>query len=146
MIPSNPWKSYRRVATQTAPPGQLVLMLFEGAIRFLERSLTGFQLEDPVEHNQTISNNIIRSQDIIRELDNSLDLELGGELAATLRRLYDYMDRRLMESNLRKEESGIREVIGRLSVVRDAWAEMLQKQSENTPEESHTPELVSSLP
>src|SRR5215468_7180075 len=64
---SNPWKSYREVATQTAPRGQLVLMLFDGALRFLDRALMGFSKDDPAEFNQTISNNIIRAQDIIGE-------------------------------------------------------------------------------
>ena len=60
-------------------------MLYEGAIRFLECALSGFQYEDPKEFNETINNNIIRGQDIIRELDSSLDLAQGGDLATTLR-------------------------------------------------------------
>lgn len=128
MRPLNPWQSYRQVATHTASPGQLVLMLYEGAIRFLERAKTGFELDDPVESNTTVSNNILRAQEIIRELDFSLNLSAGGELALKLRGLYDYFDRRLQESNLRKETPGLDEVIQRLSVLRDAWAEMLQNQ------------------
>jgi flagellar protein FliS len=128
--PSNPWKSYQQVATQTAPPGQLVLMLYEGAVRFLERAIAGFSLEDPAQFNQTISNNIIRAQDIIFELNVTLNMNEGGDLAMTLRRLYDYMDRRLMESNLKKDQDGVKEVIGRLVVLRDAWAQMLQSQSQ----------------
>jgi flagellar protein FliS len=121
----NPWQSYRQVATQTASPGLLVLMLYDGAIRFLERAVAGFSAEDPLEFNQTINNNILRAQEIIAELNNSLNLQDGGEFAHTLRRLYNYMDWRLQQSNLHKQESGIREVIGRLGVLRDAWAEML---------------------
>lgn len=124
----NPWQSYRQVATRTASPGQLVLMLYEGAIRFLERAQTGFALDDPVEFNTTVNNNIVRAQEIIRELDCSLNLAEGGELARQLRRLYDYFDRRLQESNLKKESTGLNEVIERLSVLRDAWAGMLQNQ------------------
>src|ERR1044071_8542260 len=109
MRPStNPWKSYQQVATQTAPPGQLVLMLYEGAIRFLERAQAGFSVDDPAESNQAINNNIIRAQDIIFELNVTLNMQEGGELAMTLRRLYDYMDRRLMEANLKKDESAIK--------------------------------------
>jgi flagellar protein FliS len=130
MNPKNPWQSYRQVATRTASPGQLVLMLYEGAIRFLERAQTGFELDDPVEANTTVNNNIIRAQEIIRELDFSLNLDQGGELAVQLRRLYDYFDRVLLESNLRKDPGGITEVIARLTVLRDAWAAMLQKQGE----------------
>lgn len=125
----NPWQSYRQVAMQTAPPGQLVLMLYEGAIRFLERALGGFDKDDPAEFNLTINNNVLRAQEIIRELNASLNMERGGEFADRLRGLYDYFDRRLMESNLKKEDGGIKEVIQRLTVLRDAWATMLREQS-----------------
>ena len=131
MPPSNPWQSYRQVATQTASPGQLVLMLFDGAIRFLETARLGFVADDPLEFNQTINNNVVRAQDIIHELNWSLDLEKGGEFARTLRRLYDYMDHQLHESNQYKREDGILEVIRRLTVLRNAWAEMLSKGGAN---------------
>src|SRR5262245_44157123 len=112
----NPWKSYRQVATQTAPPGQLVLMLYDGAIRFLERALVGFTKDDPAEFNETISNNIIRAQDIVNELNSSLNVQAGGDLAMHLRRIYQYVDHHLTQSNLRKEEKGIHESIRRLTV------------------------------
>lgn len=121
-------RSYRQVATQTAPPGQLVLMLYEGTVRFLERALIGFDCEDPAECNETISNNILKAQAILHELNVSLNMEAGGEFSHTMRRLYDYLDRRLMESNLRKEQTGIREVIARITVLRDAWSAMLNGQ------------------
>lgn len=135
MKPLNPWQSYRHVATRTASPGQLVLMLYEGAIRFLECAQTGFAMEDPSDCNTTINNNILRAQEIIRELDLSLNLTEGGELALQLRRLYDYFDRRLQESNLKKESAGVSEVIKQLSVLRDSWAAMLQQQVLCTPVE-----------
>jgi flagellar protein FliS len=121
----NPWQSYRQVATQTATPGQLVLMLFDGAIRFLDRALAGFDLDDPAECNSTVSNNVIRAQDIIRELDHSLNMEVGGEFSQTMRRLYRFFDDQLGQSNLRKEPDGIRLVIRLITTLRDAWAEML---------------------
>ena len=133
MIPKNPWQSYRQVATQTASPGNLVLMLFEGAIGFLEKGLRGFDLEDPLEFNLTINNNIIRAQAIINELSLSLNLRDGGEIAIHLRRLYGYMDRRLQESNVSKEKAGIVDVVDRLRILRDTWAQMLQ-QSVQKPE------------
>lgn len=126
----NPWQSYRQVATQTAAPGQLVLMLYEGAIRFLEQARLGFAQEDPLDFNQTINNNVIRAQAIINEMNQSLNMEAGGDCAANFRRLYNYLDRRLQESNQYKQEAGLVEVIQRLSVLRDAWAEMLQKQDD----------------
>ena len=142
MNPKNPWHSYRQVATRTASPGQLVLMLYEGAIRFLERAQAGFQLEDPVEFNTTINDNILRAQDIIRELDFSLNVEQGGELAIQLRRLYDYFDRVLLEANLRKDPTGIGEVIKRITVLRDAWETMLAQQGDLTNTQVITTELA----
>ena len=129
MTTAAPLRSYKTIATQTAPPGQLVLMLYEGAIRFLDRALVGFEHEDPLEFNATINNNVIRAQEILNELNNSLDLQQGGELATTLRRLYAYMNGQLTLSNIRKTPEGIHETIQRLSVLRDAWSEMLLQQT-----------------
>jgi len=142
MNPKNPWQSYRQVATRTASPGQLVLMLDEGAIRFLERAEAGFRLEDPVEFNTTINDNILRAQDIVRELDFSLNVEAGGELAAQLRRLYDYFDRTLLQANLSKNPAGIIEVNKRITVLRDAWATMLDQQGDSATTQTPTAELA----
>jgi len=139
----NPYQSYRRMAAQTATPGQLVLMLFDGAINFLERAAKGFELEDPLEFNATINNNILKAQAIINELNASLDMEAGGELAANLRRLYEYMDYRLTESNRTKTPEGLHEVIKRLGVIRDAWAEMIRRQNQS--QETASPALASMM-
>jgi len=124
---NNPWQSYRKVATQTATPGQLVLMLYEGAIGFLERGVAGFNLLDPLEFNQTISNNIVRAQAIIQEINTRLDMERGGEIATNFRRLYNYLYRRLNEANAKKQREPMDEVIGHLRVLRDSWSEMLRQ-------------------
>ena len=127
MISKNPWQSYRQVATKTASPGTLVLMLFDGAIGFLEKGLRGFDLEDPLEFNLAVNNNILRAQAIINELSLSLNMRDGGDIAIHLRRLYGYMDRRLQESNVQKEKAGLVDVLGRVRILRDTWAEMLQQ-------------------
>ena len=129
MMTAAPLRSYQTIATQTAAPGQLVLMLYEGAIRFLERALAGFHHDDPLEFNETINNNVLRAQEILHELNNSLDLEQGGKLATTLRGLYGYMNQQLILSNTRKSPEGIHDTISRLSVLRDAWSEMLRQQA-----------------
>jgi flagellar secretion chaperone FliS len=134
MRAANPWKSYRETATLTAPPGQIVLMLYEGAIRSLERSLPGFSISDPAEANMIIHNNLQRAQEIIRELNCALNMEQGGEFSANMRRLYDYLERRIWESNLKKNSTGIGEAIRHLTVLRDAWATMLTKQGSSAPD------------
>ena len=121
------WQSYRQVATQTASPGQLVLLLYDGILRFLEQARLGFAKDDPKEFNETINNNTQRAQAIINEMNQSLDMAQGGEFAVRLRALYDYFDRRLHESNVTKTQTGIDEVVKHVTVLRDAWAEMLQR-------------------
>jgi len=127
---ANPWKSYRQIATQTAPPGQLVLMLYEAAIRALERAMPGFSIDDPAEANTTVHNNLHRATEIIRELNMALNLEQGGDFAKTLRRLYEDGEKRRGESNMKKSPKGVEEVIRHLGVLRDAWSTMLRNQGQ----------------
>jgi flagellar secretion chaperone FliS len=124
----NPLKSYTQIAAQTAPRGVLILMLFDRAIRALETAVTGFEYTDPRKRNETIHNNLRRAIDIIRLLNNSLNMQEGGELASTLRNLYSYFEGLLMKSNLKKHRDGVDEVITHIKPLRDAWAEMLNKQ------------------
>jgi flagellar protein FliS len=133
MRAANPWKSYRETATLTAPPGQIVLMLYDGAIHALERSLPGFSHTDPAESNMIIHNNLQRAQHIIRELNTALNMQQGGEFAENMRRLYNYFERRIWESNVKKTSAGIGEVIRHLNVLRDAWATMLTNQGAPAP-------------
>ena len=125
----NPLQSYKTISLETAPPGRLVLMLFDGAIKFLEKAKLGFDIEDPVEMNETVHNNITRAQDIINELNSTLNMDQGGEIAVVLRDLYVYLDKRLFESNIRKESQGVQEVIDRLSTVQEGWSKMLEQEA-----------------
>ena len=134
MISRNkPWESYRKVATQTAAPGQLVLMLYDGALGFLEKALAGFEHDDPAMFNQTINNNILRAQAIIHEMNATLNMRAGGDVAANFRRLYNYLYRRLTIANRTKKKEPIEEAMSRIRVLRDSWAEMLRNGG-NTPE------------
>jgi flagellar secretion chaperone FliS len=111
-------------------------MLFEGAIRSLDRAEGGFSMDDPAQGNEAIHNNIQRTQEILHELNMALDLENGGELAKTLRALYEYMDRRLLESNTTKTTAGVIEARRHLTVLREAWSQMLQGQPGGAPARS----------
>jgi flagellar protein FliS len=128
MTPRNaPWQSYKQISTTTAPPEQLVLMLYDGAISYLERSLGGFEFKDPLQFNQTINNNVQRAQAIIHEMNSRLDMDQGGEISQNLRRLYSYFYRRLQEANMKKTRNPIDEVLKHLREIRESWAEMLHR-------------------
>ncbi len=134
----NPFKSYTQIAAQTAPPGTVILMLFDRALRALDMALTGFEYTDPRQKNETIHNNLRRAVDIIRLLNNSLNVQEGGELAATLRNLYSYFDDLLVKSNMQKRREGVDEVISHLRPLRDSWAQMLEQQGQEQPKELAT--------
>lgn len=125
-------KSYRAAAVTTASPGQLVLMLFDGALRFATAARQGFAESQMTRRNEQIHNNLIKAQKILRELQCSLDHEAGGEFSATMYRLYDYMTTELQNANLEKSAAPIVIVEELLGQLRDSWAQMLQENVRQT--------------
>jgi flagellar protein FliS len=117
-------------------------MLYDGTLKFLEKALTGFDHQDPLLFNQTINNNIVRAQAIIHEMNASLNMNAGGEVASNFRRLYNYFYRRLTEANRTKQKAPIEETISRLRVLRDSWAEMLSKGGEARAETENSTEAA----
>jgi len=103
MARSIPSQSYRTLAVETASPGRLILMLFDGAVRFLGAAEAGFEIEELRERNEAINNNLVRVQNIVTELQRSLDLQQGGEFARNMYALYDFMSTQIMEANIRKD-------------------------------------------
>lgn len=125
-------KTYQKQAILTASPGQLVLMLYDGALKFLNQAGEAFADPDNPKCIERVHQGLHRAGEIIAELQANLDLEAGGEYAENLYRLYDYYGRRLMEANMTKSERPMREVEKLLKQIRDAWADMLA----STPEEN----------
>ena len=122
-------RTYRSNAVLTASPGQLVLMLYDGALRAL--SIAREALERPeadARRIEVINHQLQKTQAIIAELQGGLNFKDGGEIATTLDRLYDYYNRRLFEANLRKQAAPVLEVERMLGELRSGWAEMLSKQ------------------
>jgi len=128
--------AYRANAVGSAKPENLVVMLFDGAIRFLGAAIRAFDHEDPLDFNLTIHTNITKTQAIIRELNNALDLDNGGELGQKLTSLYNYFDQRLQEANIHKDRAIIEEILARISELRDAWNESLDQKDEATQTEN----------
>jgi len=122
---NNPLNIYRKTATTTASPGELVLMLFDGALRFMTAAEIGFQEENFARRNEQIHNNILRAQAIITELQATLNMEVGGEFSENLYRLYDFMQNQLSQANREKNIEKIKVVVGFVQDIREAWAQML---------------------
>ncbi len=116
-------RSYKSSRANTASREDLLILLYEGAIRFLERSieeLDGGRLSD---HKMSLRRGIA----IIAELQNTLNFEKGGELAIQLFDLYGYMLDRLTQANLRKDSEYIREVIRHLNTLLEGWREAVRQ-------------------
>ena len=138
MNSANKLNAYRVAAVNTSSAENLVVMLYDGAIRFLGIAIKAFDREDPLDFNFTVHENITRTQAIIRELNRSLDPEKAGELGDHLVSLYDYFDTRLQEANVQKNKEIIKEIRTRLTELRDAWNESLNQLNE-APAQAATP-------
>ncbi len=115
---------YRKTEVTTADRGRLVVLLYEGAIDFLKNARQRIH-EGNIEGK---CNSINRAQDIIQELEFSLNMKEGGEIAKNLRSLYQFMHIHLIRAKISRDGTqNIDEVISMLSSLNEAWAEVIKR-------------------
>jgi flagellar protein FliS len=114
------YSHYAKTDIQTADPRAVIVLLYEGAIKFLNRALEEVHRND----RMAMSEYILKTQKIVQFLSASLDFEQGGDIAYNLIRLYDYMRDTLNEANLHASTAKIEEVIALLRTLLDAWKEV----------------------
>lgn len=123
------YQQYQRVQTETASPGDLVLMLYRGALRFLTRAETALEKKE----YEVVHSSLVRAQDIVLELMFSLDLQ-AGDVARNLRDLYNYMYQRLVDANCNKDAATMHEVSTLLRELLPAWEDAVaQVAAKRTP-------------
>ena len=118
--------NYQKVQVTTADRLKLVVMLYDGAISYLKTAIKYLENNDMAAKGIYIS----KAQDIIDELNNSLNMEEGGEIASTLRKIYNFLYFYLVKANLKKDSKMIQEVIDILSSLKEAWEEISKKKIE----------------
>ena len=119
-IPVEAYQAYRTTQVQTSSPAELILLLYDGAIKYCRQAEAHLDNgERELAHNA-----LLRSQDIIDELAVSLDFSASEEIAQGLAQLYDYMGQRLIEANIKKDKAPITEVVAMLQELRETWAEV----------------------
>ncbi len=116
-------RSYKSSRANTASKEDLLILLYEGAVRFLERSIEEFSAGRLSDHKMSLRRGIA----IIAELQNTLNFEKGGELAIQLFDLYGYMLNQLTQANLRKDTECIREVIRHLGTLLEGWRDAVRQ-------------------
>ena len=107
---------------QSRSPLELVVMLYDGALRFLQQTADAMQRGDLVAKRDSLS----RAMAIVTELHGMLDLEQGGEVAASLDSLYTYMMERLTTANQQRDAAPVAEVMRLMTGLRDAWSQIAQ--------------------
>ncbi len=122
---SNP---YREMEVRTASPLQLVVRLYEAALRHLRNAEAHHQAGRVKDRAESLA----RGLAIVGELRNALDMEQGGEVARRLDALYDFAIERLIDANLRADVAGLREVIPILEQLHGAWSEVERRPPSST--------------
>lgn len=120
MAVNNPYQSYKQNSVNTASPGELTLMLYNGCLKFINQAKKAIE-EKNIEGKNT---NIQKAQNIIQELMVTLNMDL--DISNNMMSLYDFMRRRLIEANVKSDISILMEVEELVTEFRDTWKEVIQ--------------------
>lgn len=114
-------RQYKRTEITTADKGRLIVLLYEGAITFLVRAKEALDKQD----FEAKCNFLNRAQDVITELNSSLNMNEGGEVAVNLRKLYNFMGEQLVKSKIKDDARLIETVVDMLSSLLEAWRQVI---------------------
>ncbi len=113
-------EAYRRVEAQSRSPLELVVMLYDGALRFLGEAREASTRSD--RGGRAIA--LRKAMAIVAELQSTLNLEAGGTVAKEMDRLYTYVTERLVDASVKRDDKAIDEVRKLLTTVRSGWADV----------------------
>lgn len=116
------YTKYKQTAVESAGREKLLLMLYEGAIKFTKKAIIASEQGNVAGRCENIS----RSYDIILELMNTLDFNVGGEVAQNLEQLYMFMTDELTRANITGKEEHLKNVLKILQTLYEGWKEAIQ--------------------
>jgi flagellar protein FliS len=123
----NPYASAKQAYTEssilTASQEQLVVMLYDGAIRFLTQASAALR----AGNRPVFDNRLRRGAAIISELNLTLDMQRGGEVATHLRSIYVFCKRHLIDAQLKSDPERIDHVVALLADLRESWAALASR-------------------
>ncbi len=123
MMASDPLDAYKNTQINTASREQILLMLYDGAIKFMKQS------REAMENNnyEKSHNKNLKAQDIVTELMASLDMDVMGETGDNLYRLYDFTLHSLVQSNVKKDPQFIEQALEVMEDLYSAWDEIINE-------------------
>ena len=114
-------KQYQKSSIETASREQILIMLYDGAIQFLNKAKIAIENKE----YEAIHNNLMGAQNIIQEFINSMDREIAPQLAENLISLYEYFIRRLIQANMKRQIEPIDEVLKYLKSLKATWEQAI---------------------
>ncbi|MCH5290892.1 MAG: flagellar export chaperone FliS [Treponema sp.] len=122
---NNGYNTYREIGVKTASQGKLVVMLYEGAVSEIEKAIPMIGPNGKIDANkiESFGNHLQKVMDIITELQVSLDMESGGEIAKNLLSLYVYFNKELLECTIKHDRKKLETVLDMLRQLRDSWVQ-----------------------
>lgn len=118
---ANKFSQYQDTQVATASREQILIMLYDGAIRFVRQAIFAIESGDRVKKGEGINKAVA----IVTEFRNTLDHEIGGEIAANLDALYDYMVREMTRGNAGNDVKPLKIVEKMLTELRDTWKQAI---------------------
>ena len=125
------FQKYKQTSVTSASREKLLLMMYEGAIKFTKRAIVACETKDIAERGL----NIGRAYDIIMELNNTLNFEIGGDISKNLEQLYMFITEQYTKSNATGDVVPLHTVLKILNTLNDAWikaVDSLKKQRNET--------------
>ena len=121
MVPDRFRKEYRHNEIATSSQGKLIIMMYEGALKFVNLAIEGVDNKDLSKKGSYIN----KAHDIINELSFALDMKKGGEVAQKLETLYQFVLHQLTLANIKSDRKALESVVNVLTPLMEAWKELL---------------------
>jgi flagellar protein FliS len=114
--------AYKKTSVETASKEQILLMLYQAAIKNCKKAIEAIEQKNIAKKGEYIG----KMQDIVVELSNSLDFEVGGDVAKELSSLYDYILYSSTQANIKIEKSHLEGCLKVLNTLYDGWTEAIK--------------------
>lgn len=119
----NAYQKYKNTAVTSASKEKILLMLYEGAIKFVKRAIKACEDKNIAERGL----NIGRACDIVMELNNTLDHKIGGEISSNLEKLYIFITDQLTKANISGDPKYLQDSLKILETLNEGWVQAIEK-------------------
>ncbi|RME14215.1 MAG: flagellar export chaperone FliS [Bdellovibrio sp.] len=119
----NAYQKYKKTSIHSASREKLLLMMYEGAMKFVKKAIMACEEKDIAARGE----NIGRAYDVIMELNNTLNHEIGGEVAKNLEQLYIFMLEQLTKANINGDPQPLKDTLKILNTLYDGWVQAIEK-------------------